>query len=94
MKMKVFLLCVGLFALVCAAAAQSLIVNTKYGPVRGISNDMAFNFLGIPYAQPPIGELRWADPQPHAAWTSVLDVTEFAPGLAVSLVSYLTLTNV
>lgn len=36
-------------------------------------------FLGIPYAAPPVGELRWKEPQPVARWKQPLQATEFGP---------------
>jgi para-nitrobenzyl esterase len=36
-------------------------------------------FLGIPYAEPPVGNLRWQPPRDRAPWSSVLKATEFAP---------------
>jgi para-nitrobenzyl esterase len=34
-------------------------------------------FLGIPYAEPPVGALRWRPPEPRARWRGVLDATHF-----------------
>jgi para-nitrobenzyl esterase len=36
-------------------------------------------FLGIPYAAPPVGDLRWRAPEPEHPWTDVRDATAFAP---------------
>lgn len=54
------------------AASQSLFVNTDKGTVEGRSTaDNVDQFLGIPYAAPPVGALRWAPPQPSQAWSGV-----------------------
>jgi para-nitrobenzyl esterase len=41
-------------------------VQTVDGPVCGITTSNVNEWLGIPYAAPPVGALRWASPQPHA----------------------------
>lgn len=40
------------------AQNENVVVNTLYGQVRGVRTDKAQQFLGIPYASPPTGELR------------------------------------
>ncbi len=58
------------------------IVNPPAGPVQGINNNGVYEYLGIPYAQPPVGALRWQPPQPHAPWAQLLDATQFGPTCA------------
>ena len=45
-------------------------------PVPGFENQ-AVSFLGVPYAAPPVGDLRFEDPQPLEPWEGVKDATEF-----------------
>lgn len=50
------------------------IVTTKYGDVQGVAGEDYANvtlFKGIPYAKPPVGELRWAAPQDPESWEGV-----------------------
>jgi para-nitrobenzyl esterase len=60
----------------CTAATT---VQTKDGPVCGLTADNITSYLDIPYAAPPVGDLRWKSPQPHAPWTTVLQATTAAP---------------
>ncbi|HYR14353.1 MAG TPA: carboxylesterase family protein, partial [Mycobacterium sp.] len=55
------------------------IVATRAGHVRGTYADGVYAFRGIPYAQPPVGRLRFAAPMPPEAWDGVRDATEFGP---------------
>ncbi|MGH7814779.1 MAG: carboxylesterase/lipase family protein [Candidatus Binataceae bacterium] len=56
----------------------SPIVQTADGPVMGTVTDTISTFLGIPYAAPPVGKLRWMPPQPHAPWTTPRDATHYS----------------
>ena len=51
-------------------------VETLAGPVVGAAAATGQAFLGIPYAAPPVGDLRWRAPQPVAAWTTPRSATE------------------
>ncbi len=62
-----------------AASASGPAVGTANGAVRGLANGAVDEFLGIPYAAPPVGALRWRPPQPAASWPGVRDATQFAP---------------
>ncbi len=47
-------------------------VRTDTGLVCGIVSGDTTQWLGIPYAAPPLGSLRWQAPQPHSPWTTIL----------------------
>jgi para-nitrobenzyl esterase len=53
------------------------IAETDRGLVRGKVVGAMTEFLGVPYAAPPVGDLRWRPPQPHARWAGVRDATSF-----------------
>ena len=52
-------------------------VQTSIGPVCGIVVNGVNEWLGIPYAAPPVGDLRWAPPQPAESWAATLNATAF-----------------
>ncbi len=64
---------------------MNLEVETTGGRIRGRSRRGIALFAGIPYAAPPVGELRWAPPQPAPRWRGVRDATRF--GLAAPQVA-------
>jgi para-nitrobenzyl esterase len=71
----------GVIALTCCilAPAETLIVKTADGKVHGklINDGKVSAYLGIPYAAPPVGKLRWQAPQPVLSWNSVFDATKY-----------------
>ncbi|GHE84134.1 carboxylic ester hydrolase [Amycolatopsis deserti] len=60
-------------------AAHSLVVRTDAGTVEGKTTGAVDSFLGIPFAAPPVGELRWQPPQPAPAWPGVRPATSYGP---------------
>jgi para-nitrobenzyl esterase len=62
-----------------AQAEVSGTISLTDGPVRGLAEGGVRAFLGIAYAQPPVGDLRWRPPAPAAPRTNVLDATRPAP---------------
>ena len=56
-------------------------INTPSGRLRGAvcADGKVARFLGVPYAQPPLGELRWRAPQKMAPWRGTGDATKFGP---------------
>jgi para-nitrobenzyl esterase len=59
--------------------ADSLTVKTEQGKVHGktINDGKVKAFLGLPYAAPPVGDLRWKAPQPPAKWKGERDAAKF-----------------
>jgi para-nitrobenzyl esterase len=60
------------------AEDNALTVQTTSGQLRGVARaNGGAKFLGIPYAQPPVGDLRWREPLPVKPWSGVRDATAF-----------------
>ncbi len=49
------------------------------GPISGTLEDGVWTYLGIPYAAPPTGDLRWKEPQPVKEWKETLICDEYGP---------------
>ena len=82
MKKTILLLSVlALFA--CTSTPASPVLTIEGGQVQGVlcDNPGVYAYKGIPYAAPPIGELRWKAPQPVVPWKGVLMADSFGhPG--------------
>ena len=59
------------------ATEVTLQVQTKYGILEGFEQDGVKKFLGIPFAQAPVGDLRWKAPQPVQPWEGVREAKAF-----------------
>ena len=53
------------------AGGNALVVSTDKGKIQGRSAEGIDQFLGVPYAAPPVGALRWAAPQPVTPWPGI-----------------------
>ena len=72
------------------ASASAPTASTRDGVLQGRKKDGLDVFLGIPFAAPPVGALRWKEPQPVTAWTGTRKADAYAascmqkPGIPVS----------
>ncbi|MEM7077027.1 MAG: carboxylesterase family protein [Pseudomonadota bacterium] len=55
------------------------VVDAPAGPISGVRSDATQFYRGIPYAQAPVGDLRWRAPEPLPAWRETLAAQEFGP---------------
>ena len=65
--------------LTCSPACLAKPALTGGGAVEGVGWHGLVVYKGIPYAAPPLGELRWREPQPAAPWQGVRKAARFAP---------------
>jgi len=73
----IVLFCGSLSHGLAATSADPAVVMTDKGAVRGAIRNGVREFKGIPFAQPPVGELRWSMPKPAAAWSGTLEATNY-----------------
>ena len=67
-----------LISLLTNTFGQNTVVTT-YGPIAGSSDEGVLVFKGIPYAKPPVGDLRWQAPQEPTPWVNTRMTVEFSP---------------
>jgi para-nitrobenzyl esterase len=61
------------------AAPSGPVARTTLGELRGLRTAGVESFLGVPFAQAPVGNRRWRDPVAVSAWTGIRDATRPAP---------------
>ena len=97
MRIAVYLICLqlGCIGAPGARSEQQPIVRIQSGSLAGInfgSNPNGSAFLGVPFAAPPIGELRWKPPQPAPKWSGTRKANKFGspcPQLPAPWFSYI-----
>lgn len=62
------------------APSLTTTVAVAGGTIEGVQQDGVFIYKGIPFAAPPVGDLRWKSPQPVIPWEGIKKTDKFAPG--------------
>jgi para-nitrobenzyl esterase len=75
----ILLIIFGVLLFSCKEQPLSTLIVTDAGKVEGIQENGFMSFKGIPFAAPPVGDLRWKEPQPVKPWEGVLKADKFAP---------------
>ena len=78
-NMKRYLLAITVLTLPWAAVAASPTAKVEQGVLKGTREGSLTVYRGIPFAAPPIGDLRWRPPQPPAKWQGTRTADKFAP---------------
>lgn len=76
LNLKTGLLCLSVLGLIACGGekpSKQALIGTPQGPIQGVSTDSKgiYNFKGIPFAEPPLGELRWAAPKAAPSWNEL-----------------------
>jgi para-nitrobenzyl esterase len=66
-----------LFTIACSSPSLTTSVEVTGGTIEGVEQDGIFTYKGIPFAAPPVGDLRWKAPAPVQSWTGVRKVNAF-----------------
>ena len=77
--MKTILLAIAIAAAPLMSVAASTTAKVEQGVLQGTKEDGLTVYRGIPFAAPPVGDLRWRAPQPAAKWEGVRPADKFAP---------------
>jgi para-nitrobenzyl esterase len=73
---KILLIFAAFFSIARAEAAPGP-VTVAGGAVQGVTDGNVIHYWGIPFAAPPVGDLRWRAPQPAKPWTGTLTADKF-----------------
>jgi len=78
-NVTIFIVLFILLAAGCGNKPVSSLVKVEGGLVQGTTENGLTVFKGIPFAAPPVGDLRWKAPQPVARWDTVIQADTFGP---------------
>jgi para-nitrobenzyl esterase len=65
------------FAIAAICARAQDVVSVETGKLKGSTENGVTSFKGIPYAAPPVGDMRWEPPQSATAWSGIRPATDF-----------------
>jgi len=71
--------CLLILAVKAQTAGSAPVVHTRQGTIQGITAGNVEQFRGIPFAAPPVGNLRWRAPIPPKPYSATLDASKFPP---------------
>ncbi|EDV20446.1 uncharacterized protein TRIADDRAFT_61115 [Trichoplax adhaerens] len=78
-----FVIVLILLSIIDNAWVSAVSLETKLGPIKGIKTEVLgkphYRFLGVPYALPPVGDLRFQPPKPIVAWKKEMVLARFKP---------------
>ena len=80
-----WLTAVAVCSMLWPATARAASVKVESGLVQGVAAADLTVYKGLPFAAPPVSDLRWREPQPAARWTGVRTADRYAPGCLPSM---------
>ena len=83
--MKSFLLAIAIVAVPCMGVAAETTAKVEQGVLQGTTEAGLTVYRGVPFAAPPVGDLRWRAPEPAAKWAGVRPADKFAPQCVQSI---------
>ena len=78
MKILSFLVLISFFV-GCSSSSPSKVIETSKGKLQGYEENQVNFFLGIPYAEAPLGDLRWHPPEPIESWEGIKNADVLGP---------------
>lgn len=83
--MRSVVLAIAIAAVPWMSLAANTTVTVEQGQLQGTKEEGLTVYRGIPFAAPPVGDLRWRAPQPAAKWEGVRPADKFAPQCVQSI---------
>ena len=75
----ILLLALAFFAGACGSPSLTTTVEVTGGTIEGVEQDGIFSYKGVPFAAPPVGDLRWHAPAPVDPWKGIKKADAFGP---------------